>query len=68
MLGRITVPSCAESSSPGRMLTMLTLHESEDEGTAVLWDIRNLVTNNTALHTRRLETSAALLQECTVSR
>ena len=36
MLGRITVPSCAESSSPGRMLTVLTMRESEDEDTAVL--------------------------------
>ena len=35
--------SCAESSSPGRILAVLALHESEDEGTAVLRDIRNLV-------------------------
>lgn len=34
---------CAESSSPGRILTVLALHDSEDEGTAVLRDIRNLV-------------------------
>jgi hypothetical protein len=46
---------------------MLTLHESEDEGTAVLGDIRNLVTSNKALQTRRLEASATMLQECKVS-
>jgi hypothetical protein len=39
----ITVSSCAESSSPGRMLTVLALHESKDEGTAVVPEIRNLV-------------------------
>jgi len=39
----IPVSSCADSSSPGRMLTVLALHDSEDEGTAVLPDIRNLV-------------------------
>jgi hypothetical protein len=43
MFGRITVSSCAESSSPGRMLTVLALHDSEDEGTGVLQDIRNLM-------------------------